>query len=430
MRCLGGEDSDSPTDLTASATQPFITTNSSSSVSATEHIAEAMVGDSSATGDTGLKKSTMGQATTYDFIVAAQAELEAHSARHLAQLPLVGLRRREGYYRLRLIELCRGLLWTSPKDNEASTPSEVDIGPKEEKENKEALITESQTEVCLDSTQEMLAEVKVSMATSQLEQPDSDSAAMLSHETAPSPSSSPCQSALGAQVGGGAVCHPCVPLVGLEGSPSQTVYALSFRAVDVTKLAWHTATNHLSQLYRSLVGVKSHRLCTGLVYSHQFHLLAQLQQCDPDCTGPFLSRAVALLLSPLHEQYCLPGAVVVTESRLLLGFFKAVSKFNRASDKVLDHITHNPHGGSEGSKNGLSRTPDAPSTQVESQVGVCPGGPVGSQGSTGCVNHAVGDSSDLEDSGLAGWELLAEETCHRVYRKPYQNTGLFQYKGE
>lgn len=430
-RCLRGyqqrvscEDSESLASPTPGAPQSLITTGNTSSVSTEEDVAQAVVvGYSSATSDTGTKKSITGQVNGYDFTVTVKAELEAHSARHLAQLPLVGLRRRER--KLRLLELCQQRLWPISSNKEATIPSEMDDGPNEEEET---LIAENQAQMSTQNATSF-ADVKISMTTPRQEQVDNDGACRYSDGLTGSPS----QTALGEQAKGGVVCTTPAPLLGLEGSPGQRVYELSFHATGVMKLAWYAATNHLHQLHRSLVGVKDHRLFTNLIYSHHLHLPAQLQQCDTDCAAAFLSQAVTSLLSPLHEPLYLPGGGVVTESRLLLGFFKAMHKFSHAYDKVLDQVIHNHQEGSDSGKGVPSTTPDAVlPTPIESQVGVgleCPGD---SQRSNGCDDGGVSSpaASELKGSGVLGWELLAEEPGHRVYRKPYLNTGLFQYKGE
>ena len=76
-------------------------------------------------------RAAVAKISMFDFMVAAKAELEEHSAWQTARLPLVGMSRGEGHCvwtRPRLLELCRTLLWSASAEEEDEQASRLNEG--------------------------------------------------------------------------------------------------------------------------------------------------------------------------------------------------------------------------------------------------------------------------------------------------------------
>ena len=252
-------------------------------------------------------------------------------------------------------------------------------------------------------------------------------------------------------------CRLSAPLVGLNKSPSHPVYKLSFRAVEVTKAAKNVVTNQLGRF--ALVQWGQRSLAPPLLHNHQYHLAQQLQHRELDSTAPSISHTDSIL----SANFLSTAKGVVTESRLLLRFFEAVRSVGQASDERFRSTarkTPPSHGSATPTTCATTITGAMPTTGATPTTGAMP--LTGASPTTGAVSQVVGGiigSRDSERSqgsfepdcscatpawplaevgaepvdgcrsSLDGWELMASEGGHQVYKKPYLDTGLFQYKG-
>ena len=112
-----------PASTELGATPPNINTSTADTV-------PVDIAVNNASGDT--TRPAVAKISMFDFMVAAKAELEEHSAQQTAQLPLVGMSRGEGRglrTRPRLLELCRTVLWSaSAKEEEEEQASRLNEG--------------------------------------------------------------------------------------------------------------------------------------------------------------------------------------------------------------------------------------------------------------------------------------------------------------
>ena len=251
-------------------------------------------------------------------------------------------------------------------------------------------------------------------------------------------------------------CRLSAPLVGLNKSPSHPVYKLSFRAVEATKAAKNVVANQLDRF--ALVRWGQRSLVPPLLHNYQYHLAQQLQHHEPDFTAPSISHTDSILSS----NFLSTPNDVVTESRLLLRFFEAVRSVGQASDERFRSTawkTPPSHGSATPTTCATTITGAMPTTGATPTTGTMP--LTGVSPTTGAVSQVVGGiigSRDSERSqglfancscatpawplaevgaepadgcpgSLDGWELMASEGDHQVYKKPYLDTGLFQYKG-
>ena len=284
---------------------------------------------------------------------------------------------------------------------------------------------------------------------------------VLGHALSASPSSALSLSErLGVMMGGRDTADSCrlsAPLVGLNKSPSHPVYKLSFRAVEATKAAKNVVANQLDQF--ALVRWGQRSLVPPLLHNHQYHLAQQLQHHEPDFTAPSISYTDSIL----SANFLSTPKDVVTESRLLLRFFEAVRSVGQASDERFRSTawkTPPSHGSATPTTCATTITGAMPTTGATPTTGAMP--LTGVSPTTGAVSQVVGGiigSRDSERSqgsfepdcscatpawplaevgaepadgcpgSLDHWELMASEGGHQVYKKPYLDTGLFQYKG-
>ena len=247
----------------------------------------------------------------FDFMVAAKAELEEHSARQTARLPLVGMSRGVGrglWTRPRLLELCRTVLWSASAEEEAEQASRLNEGTTGGPSSEEIA-----TQVSLSSIGASLGEPTVSAISVETVPNEGyyDGATVLSidevlgHALSASPSSALSLSErLGVVMGGRDTADSCrlsAPLVGLNKSPSHPVYKLSFRAVEATKASNNVVANQLDRF--ALVRWGQRSLVPPLLHNHQYHLVKQLQHHEPDFTAPSIShRLYSLCQLPLDSQ--------------------------------------------------------------------------------------------------------------------------------
>ena len=101
-----------PASTELGATHPNVNTSTADAV-----LVDTAVNNPS--GDT--TRPAVAKISMFDFMVAAKAELEEHSARQTARLPLVGMSRGEGRglrTRPRLPELSRTVLWSASAEEE------------------------------------------------------------------------------------------------------------------------------------------------------------------------------------------------------------------------------------------------------------------------------------------------------------------------
>ena len=418
-----------------------------------------------ASGDT--TRPAVAKISMFDFMVAAKAELEEHSARQTARLPLVGMSRGEGrglWTRPRLLELCRTVLWSASAEEEEEQASRLNEGTTGGPSSEEIA-----TQVSLSSIGASHGEPTVSAISVETVPNEGycDGAAVLSidevlgHALSASPSSAPSLSErLGVVMGGRDTADSCrlsAPLVGLNKSPSHPVYKLSFRAVEATKAAKNVVANQLDRF--ALVRWGQRSLVPPLLHNHQYHLAQQLQHHEPDFTAPSISHTDSIL----SANFLSTPKDVVTESRLLLRFFEAVRSVGQASDERFRSTarkTPPSHGSATPTTCATTITGAMPTTGATPTTGAMP--LTGVSPTTGAVSQVVGGiigSRDSERSqgsfepdcscatpawplaevgaepadgcpgSLDGWELMASEGGHQVYKKPYLDTGLFQYKG-
>ena len=409
-----------------------------------------------------------------DFMVAAKAELEEHSTRQTARLPLVGMSRGEGRdlrTRPRLLELCRTVLWSASAEEEEEQASRFNEGTTGGPSSGEI-----GTQVCLSSIGASCGEPTVSansVETVPNEGYCNDAAVLsinevLGHVLSASPSSAPSLSErLGVLMRGRDTADSCrlsTLLVGLNKSPSHPVYKLSFRTVEATKAAKNVFANQLGRF--ALVRWGQRSVVPPLLHYHQCHLAQQLQYHEPDFTAPSISHTDSLI----SANFLLTPKGVVTESRFLLRFFKAVRSIGQASDEHFRSTAWKippSHGSATPTTSATHITGAIPTTGATPTTGAMPftcatptagapsctksqeslvvGGIIGSrdsersQGSSepdcSCATLAwplvefEAEPADGCPGSLDGWELMASEGGHQVYKKPYLDTGLFQYKG-
>ena len=286
-------------------------------------------------GDT--TRPAVAKISMFDFMVAAKAELDEHSARQTARLPLVGMSRGEGrcvWTRPRLLELCRTLLWSASAEEEEEQASRLNEGTTGGPSSEEIAAQVSLSSIGASHGEPTVLATSVEMVPNE---GYCDGAAVLSidevlgHALSASPSSAPSLSErLGVVMGGCDTADSCrllVPLVGLNKSPSHPVYKLSFCAVEATKAAKNVVTNQLDRF--ALVRWGQRSLVLPLLHNHQYHLAQQLQHREPDFTAPSISHTDSIL----SANFLSSPKGVVTESRLLFRFFEAVRSVGQASDE-------------------------------------------------------------------------------------------------
>ena len=422
------------------ATPPNINTSTADTVPVNTAV-------NNASGDT--TRPAVAKISMFDFMVAAKAELEEHSARQIARLPLVGMSRGEGWdlwMRPRLLELCQTVLWNASAEEEAEQASRLNEGT-----TGGASSEEIATQVSLSSIGASHGEPTVSAISVETVPNEGycDGAAVLSidevlgHALSASPSSAPSLSErLGVVMGGRDTADSCrlsAPLVGLNKSPSHPVYELSFRAVEATKAAKNVVANQLDRFALVRWGQKS--LVPPLLHNHQYHLAQQLQHHEPDFTAPSISHTDSLL----SANFLSTPKEVVTESRLLLRFFEEVRSVGQASDerfRCTARKTPPSHGSATPTTCATTITGAMPTTGATPTTGAMP--LTGVSPTTGAVSQVVGGiigSRDSERSqgsfepdcscatpawplaevgaepadgcpgSLDGWELMASEAC-------------------
>ena len=285
---------------------------------------------------------------------------------------------------------------------------------------------------------------------------------VLGHALSASPSSAHSLSErLGVLMGGRDTADSCrlsTPLAGLNKSPCRPVYKLSFRAVEATKAAKNVVANQLGRF--ALVRWGQRSLVPPLLHYHQCHLAQQLQHREPDFTAPSISQTYSLL----SANFLSTPKGVVTESRLLLRFFDTVRSVGQTSDERFRSTarkTPPSHGSATPTTSATPITGAIPTTGATPTTGAMPltgaspttgapshtksqvvGGIIGSRDSERSQGSSEPDCNcatpawllaefraEPADGYLDGWELMASEGGHQVYKKPYLDTGLFQYKG-
>ena len=418
-----------------------------------------------------MTRPTVAKISMFDFMVAAKAELEEHSAWQTARLPLVGMSRGEGrcvWTRPHLLELCRTVLWSASVEEEEEQASRLNEGTTGGLSSKKIAAQVSLSSIGPSHVEPTVSAISVETMPNE---GYCDGAAVLSidevlgHALSASPSSAPTLSErLGVVMGGRDTADSCrlsAPLVGLNKSPSHPVYKLSFRAVEATNVAKNVVVNQLGRfaLGLSIVRWGQRLLVPPLLHYHQCHLAQQLQYYEPEFTAPSISHTDSIL----SANFLSTPKDVATESRLLLQFFEAVRSVGQASDERFRSTarkTPPSHGSATPTTCATTITGAMPTTGATPTTGAMP--LTGVSPTTGAVSQVVGGiigSRDSERSqgsfepdcscatpawplaevgaepadscpgSLDGWELMASEGDHQVYKKPYLDTGLFQYKG-
>ena len=281
-------------------------------------------------------RPAMAKMSMFDFMVAAKAELEEHSARQTARLPLVGMSRGEGrglWTRPHLPELCRTVLWSTSAEEEEEQVSWLNEGTTGGPSSEEIAAQVSSSSIGASRGEPTVSTISVETVPNE---GCCDGSAVLSidevlcHALSASPSSALSLSDMFGVVMGGRdtadSCRLSAPLVGLNKSPSHPVYKLSFRAVEATKAAKNVVANQLGRFAPVRWGQRS--LVPPLHY-HQCHLAHQLQHHEPDFTAPSISHTDSLI----SANFLSTPKDVVTESRLLLRFFEAVRSVGQASNE-------------------------------------------------------------------------------------------------
>ena len=259
--------------------------------------------------------ATVAKISMFDFMVAAKAELEEHSARQTARLPLVGMSRGEGrcvWTRPRLLELCRTVLWSVSAEEEEEQASRLNEGTTGGPSSEEIA-----AQVSLSSIGASHGEPTV-LANSVETVPNEgycDGAAVLSidevlgHVLSASPSSAPSLSErLGVVMGGRDTADSCrllAPLVGLNKSPSHPVYKLSFRAVEATKAAKNFVVNQLDRF--ALVRWGQRSLClfsitTSTTWRSSCNTASQTLRLRLSLTPTLFSRPTSSQLPRVSSQ--------------------------------------------------------------------------------------------------------------------------------
>ena len=192
-------------------------------------------------------RPAMAKMSMFDFMVAAKAELEEHSARQTARLPLVGMSRGEGrglWTKPHLPELCRTVLWSTSAEEEEEQVSWLNEGTTGGPSSEEIAAQVSLSSIGASRGEPTVSTISVETVPNE---GCCDGSAVLSidevlcHALSASPSSALSLSDMFGVVMGGRdtadSCRLSAPLVGLNKSPSHPVYKLSFRAVEATKAA-------------------------------------------------------------------------------------------------------------------------------------------------------------------------------------------------